>query len=218
MGLLSYIMGEEPGLLEKAAFILKNGGDTGAYGEYLTKYMFGSVRFKGYYKTLSNIYVPYRGKTSEIDILLIHENGLYVIESKNYSGWIFGSEEQLKWTQVLNKNNKNRFYNPIKQNKTHINALSNYLKEDKTQFESFIVFSERCELKKVPENTKEYTITKRNNLIKLINSKIEEKNNSTYKYTKEEINEIYDALYPLTQVSEKEKQDHIEMINKNNNK
>lgn len=39
---------------------------------------------------LRNIYVPYNGKTSEIDVLMIREKGIFVFESKNYSGWIFG--------------------------------------------------------------------------------------------------------------------------------
>lgn len=177
MGLFKFIMGEEPSIFEKAAFMIKNGNDTGAYGEYLTEYMFGSARLQGYSKSLHNIYVPYRGKTSEIDVLLVHEKGLFVIESKNYSGWIFGSAEQQKWTQCLNKNTKEQFYNPIKQNRTHINALSQFLEIDKAKMKSFVVFSERCELKKVPENTNEYIITKRDDLLKSIRKEIENRNN-----------------------------------------
>lgn len=209
MGLFKFIMGEEPSIFEKAAFLIKNGDDKGAYGEWLTEYMFGSARLKGYSKSLHNIYVPYKGKTSEIDVMLIHEKGIFVIESKNYSGWIFGSAEQQKWTQCINKNTKKQFYNPIKQNKTHISALSEYLKIDKEKIKSFIVFSERCELKKIPENTKEYVITKRDNLLKLIEKEIEEKEN---KFTKDEVDKIEEKLKPLTDVSEEEKKKHIENI------
>ena len=46
-------------------------------------------------------HVPYQGRTSEIDLLMIHEKGIFVFESKNYSGWIFGSADQLHWTQSL---------------------------------------------------------------------------------------------------------------------
>lgn len=41
------------------------------------------------------------GETTEIDLILIHETGIYVIESKNYKGWIFESEEQKNWIQTL---------------------------------------------------------------------------------------------------------------------
>ena len=47
---------------------------------------------------------------------------------------------------------KNSFYNPILQNRTHIKALSNILGKPLSDFTSYVVFSERCSLKKVPED------------------------------------------------------------------
>ena len=211
MGLIKCLIGEEPSIFEKLAFNIKHNGDVGAYGEYLTQYLFNSVRFKGYYKTLQNIYVPYKDSTSEIDVLVVHKKGIYVIESKNYSGWIFGSENQQQWTQMLNKNTKEKFYNPVKQNKTHIKALSEYLQIEPSKMKSYIVFSERCELKKVPENTQEYVITKRNYLLDLINKDIEDKQDI---FTNEEIDEIARKLEPLTNASQEVKDKHIENIEK----
>ena len=211
MGLINFFLSEEPSIFEKAAFMIKNKGDVGAYGEYLTKYMFGSVRLDGYHKELCNVYVPYKDGTSEIDVLVLHENEIFVIESKNYSGWIFGNEKQQKWTQMLNKNTKEYFYNPIKQNKTHITALSEYLKIDKNQMKSLIVFSERCELKKVPESTEEYIIIKRDKLIQTIKN---ETQNKEQQFSREQIDEIYNNLFLLSNASELTKQQHIEDINK----
>lgn len=209
MGLFKYLIGEEPSIFEKIAFNIKHNGDIGAYGEYLTKYLFGSVRFKGYYKVFTNAYVPYKEGTSEIDVLVIHKKGIYVIESKNYSGWIFGSEKQQQWTQMLNKNTKEKFYNPIRQNRTHIRALSEYLQIEPSKMMSYIVFSERCELKKVPENTKEYNITKRNNLLDLINKDMTDKQDI---FTNEEIDEISKKIETLTNASQEIKEKHIEDI------
>ena len=211
MGLIKCLIGEEPSIFEKLAFNIKHNGDVGAYGEYLTQYLFNSVRFKGYYKTLQNIYVPYKDSTSEIDVLVVHKKGIYVIESKNYSGWIFGSENQQQWTQMLNKNAKERFYNPIRQNKTHIKALSEYLQIEPSKMKSYIVFSERCELKKVPENTDQYVITKRNYLLDLINRDMTDKQDIL---TNEEIDEIARKLEPLTNASQEVKDKHIENIEK----
>ena len=211
MSLLKWLNGEEPSIIEKVGFIIKNDFNKGAYGEYLTEYIFNSKNLTGYNKTLHNIYIPYRGRTAEIDILLIHETGIYVIESKNYSGWIFGSAEQQQWTQMLNKNTKNRFYNPIKQNTTHIIALSQFLHINKSIMKSFIVFSERCELKKVPNNTAEYTIIKRNRLLEEIKKQIAIRNNIL---TPDTIDRIFETLIPLTNVSEEVKQQHINDINK----
>ena len=50
-------------------------------------------------------------------MLMIHENGIFVIESKNYSGWLFGDYNQLNWTQSFPNGEKHKFYNPIKQTK-----------------------------------------------------------------------------------------------------
>ena len=77
---------------------------------------------------LPNCYLPTEnGDVTEVDLILIHESGIYVIESKNYSGWIFGSENQRYWTQSFSDgkggSQKYKFYNPIWQNDTHIKAL-----------------------------------------------------------------------------------------------
>ncbi len=209
MGLFKFLMGEEPSIFEKAAFLIKTGGDRGAYGEYLTKYMFGSIDFNGYHKVLSNLYLPHRNGTTEIDILLIHEKGIYVLESKNYSGWIFGSEKQVQWTQSLGKTKKERFYNPIMQNRTHIRALSKLLEIDKTVIRSYIVFSERCELKKIPEDTEEYTILKRN---KLIEELARELKTRSVIYTHEQVDQLKEKLLPFTKVTQDVKDAHIETI------
>ena len=58
------------------------------------------------------------GETTEIDVLMLHTSGIYVFESKNYSGWIFGDEKSKTWTQTLpngrgRRAQKERFLNPI---------------------------------------------------------------------------------------------------------
>lgn len=98
-------------------------------------------------KTLRNVYIPKGdGETSEIDVMYITQKGIFVIESKNYSGWIFGREQDYKWTVSRKGKRKNQFYNPIKQNATHIKFLSQYLSNTVPLY-SIIAFSERCELK-----------------------------------------------------------------------
>lgn len=69
-------------------------------------------------------------RTSQIDHVLINKKGIFVIETKNYSGRIYGKESQLEWTQVLNYGRvKNKLYNPVKQNQTHVYHISNMLSE-----------------------------------------------------------------------------------------
>ena len=72
----------------------------GRFGEYLTYTKLKSL--KGYKRFLFNVYIPKDdGTFTEIDAIMLHESGIYVFESKNYDGWIFGSEAQKYWTQSL---------------------------------------------------------------------------------------------------------------------
>lgn len=68
------------------------------------------------------------GNTSQIDELVLSEYGIFIIETKNYKGWIFGNEKSENWTQVIFKE-KHTFRNPIKQNWSHVYALKNVLSE-----------------------------------------------------------------------------------------
>lgn len=137
--------------------------DIGQYGEDLTELEL--TRVKGKRQILRNLYVPHKGNTAEIDLVMVHEKGIFVFESKNYSGWIFGSAEQEQWTQSLPNGEKYSFYNPIWQNATHIAALAQYLKISPQNFFSCIVFSERCSLKKVPVDIPTVLIVKRDDLL-----------------------------------------------------
>ena len=70
--------------------------DKGNYGEYLTFRVL--EKLKGNNKLLTNVYIPKAdGTTTEIDLLMINKAGFYVVESKNYSGWIFGVEKIKNW-------------------------------------------------------------------------------------------------------------------------
>ena len=57
-------------------------------GEYFTYQCIAPLN--GYKKFIFNCYLPKAdGETTEVDVILLHESGIYVFESKNYSGWIF---------------------------------------------------------------------------------------------------------------------------------
>lgn len=158
---------------------------------------------------LRNAYIPYRNQTSESDIILLTEYGIFVIESKNYSGWIFGSQNNQYWTQSLNKRSKYKFYNPIKQNQTHINALSSFLNLPKNYFNSLIVFNRKCTLKRVPLNCNEFLIIYDDMILKTIQSITQ---NRPIVFSKEQLDSIYQKLYPTTQVTYDVKQQHINSV------
>ncbi len=134
----------------------------GRRGEKLTESELKWVRIFGHEGiTLRNLYVPKTdGGTSEIDLVYITQKGIFVFESKNYSGWIFGNERNQYWTVCYPNGDKNRFYNPIRQNQTHIRYLQQYIGRGIPLF-SIIVFSERCELKSIIVESSAIKVIKR---------------------------------------------------------
>jgi hypothetical protein len=99
------------------------------------------------YKVINNLVLDMAGKTSQIDHLIISDFGLFVVETKNFKGWIFGYENSEYWTQVVFKR-KEQFYNPIRQNRGHIVALKNCLSEFRNiRYIPIVVFSNSCTLK-----------------------------------------------------------------------
>lgn len=168
---------------------------------------------------LKNLYVPKGdGKTTEIDLILIHSTGLYVIESKNYKGWIFGDEKSENWTQCLNKGpegtEKNKLYNPVKQNYNHIKYLREYLeKSDDIPIKSLVVFGKDTELKSITLNTDNVVVITVDDLLNTLNAYITISEGKHRLLSEERMHEVFGKLYPLTQVSEEEKAKHINEIN-----
>lgn len=59
-----------------------------------------------------------QNQTTQIDHILLSPYGIFVIETKNYKGWIFGGEHQKIWTQKIYKKSY-KFQNPLHQNYKH---------------------------------------------------------------------------------------------------
>jgi len=182
--------------------------DPGRNGEFLTYSCL--ERFGEEHKLLTNVYLPKDdGTTTEIDLIMITATGIYVFESKNYSGWIFGDENTKFWTQSLNGGKKYRFYNPIWQNKKHISALQKHLRLGNNMFRSYIIFSERCELKKMFVHSPEVKVMNRNVLFR------EVADDMTYLpevLSILEINQIHTELSKYALADDTTKQAHIDAM------
>ncbi len=115
----------------------------GFIGELLVKLFIGKTSEKpGREKYVINNFLIEleEGKTSQTDHVLINENGVFVIETKNYSGRIYGDDNSREWTQVFNYGRtKNHFYSPLKQNAAHAYHISTLLGEDAPVY-SAVVF------------------------------------------------------------------------------
>ena len=146
----------------------------------LNPLLFGKVE----HRQINNLIImDNMGKTHQIDHIEIRENGIFCIETKNYIGLIYGSENQEKWTQVLYNGEKNQFYNPLKQNNSHIYHLSMVLNR-KYRLNSVVVF--------VQNNADKVHCS---NVVNLKDLKDYLKNfNDGTRYTVREMDEIYNTL------------------------
>lgn len=191
----------------------------GSIGEKRLEKKLDLMDFFGYNGiSLKNIYVPKAdGTTSEIDLLYITQKGIFVIESKNYSGYIFGNENNKNWTVTYyigknfwgkNQIEKDHFYNPIWQNRYHIITLKKYLKMNIPMY-SIIVFSDDCEIKDLITQSNDFVICYQNQFKKKIKTIWE---NSDVVLGNPLIQKIQNKLIPLTDQDEYIKRAHIESI------
>jgi hypothetical protein len=103
---------------------------------------------KDVYHRLNGITLPRdKGGSTQIDHIIVSVYGIFVIETKNYKGWIYGSEKQRQWTQAFPNGSKFKFQNPLHQNYLHIKTLADLLGLELSYFHSMIAFIGECELK-----------------------------------------------------------------------
>lgn len=74
------------------------------------------------YTSFTNITIPTTDGSTQIDQIVFSKYGIFVIETKNMQGWIFGKENDKNWTQQIFKK-KTMFQNPIRQNYKHMKSL-----------------------------------------------------------------------------------------------
>ena len=117
------------------------------------------------YQLFNNLILKTLDGTTEIDHVLISPYGIFVIETKDLGGWIFGSTNQKRWTQSFRRShglfgtghkNTFQFQNPLHQNYKHVKAVQNFLKVDSKSVFSVVVFTGNGEFKTdMPSNVME---------------------------------------------------------------
>jgi len=105
------------------------------------------------YTRFHDVIIPIHNGTTQIDHILLSRFGIFVIETKNINGWIFGDENSKYWTQSL-YGKKYKFQNPLHQNYLHTKTLANYLEINHDNIFSIVFFiAETAKLKtKLPDN------------------------------------------------------------------
>ena len=104
------------------------------------------------YPRFHNIIIPSKNGTTQIDHLIISVYGIFIVETKNKKGWIFGAEKQPKWTQTLYRK-KYTFPNPLRQVYRQKKVLTEFLSLDESCIKTLIYFVGDSEFRtQLPEN------------------------------------------------------------------
>ncbi len=168
-----------------------------------------------------------KNSSSQIDNMLLTQKALYVVEVKNYKGMIFGSEDNMYWTVTVKHVNKKRsksgkvykkthiskhkFYNPIKQNKTHINKIKNLTDiHNDIPVINIVVFGKNARIKDVTHSKKTYVLHQKElkNTILGIEESIDKDVNSKLQI------EIVDTLFDINIVDKKRRKKHVKDLKK----
>ncbi|WP_373033294.1 NERD domain-containing protein [Sulfurovum sp.] len=111
----------------------------GLMGEMLVNFAVNIRLDKQRYHLLKNVTLPTEDGTTQIGHIVVSEFGVFVIETKNMRGWIFGNEKQKSWTQKIYRHT-NTFQNPLHQNYKHVKTMESTLGIEAGKIFSVVVF------------------------------------------------------------------------------
>ncbi len=173
----------------------------GAYGERIVKSRLKRLSSRNY-KILNNVIIQKSNYSSQIDHIIVSNYGIFVVETKNFKGWIFGHEKSEYWTHILFKK-KYKFRNPVKQVWGHINSLKRILDNASLiPFYPIVVFTGSGKLKKITSNIQVININKLLRFIK--------RNSKEEVLTNDEVLEIVNTISSSNAINYRHsKKDHI---------
>ena len=176
----------------------------GKAGGKLVKRILGKLDPTSYYVLHDvTVHTEY-GDTTQIDHIVIAETGVFVIEMKNYEGWIYGSEKSARWTQGIFRK-KSSFQNPFRQNYKHIKAIE-WLMEQQLPCISIAAFHPKCSLKRVNVHSKDKHTLYYNDLKTCIESYIEPQ------LTIDEVQHIYQTILQANIMDKDIEKKHVKYL------
>lgn len=132
--------------------VLRSAWFKGVFGEFLVNTSATLLLDADKYLLIKNVTLPTEDGTTQIDHIILSNFGVFVVETKNMKGWIFGSEHQKTWTQKIYKYST-KFQNPLHQNYKHVKTLQSLMNLSDDQMFSLVVFVGNSTFKtKMPEN------------------------------------------------------------------
>lgn len=130
------------------AFLSENRSpeEIGEEGEKIVSRVLRSALAGKEYHILDDLMLPVSNRTTQIDHVVLSPFGIFVVETKNISGWIFGNADQRTWTQVLHRK-KYKFHNPIWQNHGHVKVVQSLLGVEEQYVYNVVAFVGSAEAK-----------------------------------------------------------------------
>lgn len=125
----------------------------GLLGELQVRLLLKLMLPSSKYLVLNNVILPSGHGSTEIDHIIFSRHGIFVIETKNRGGWIYGSQYDKQWTQTFNRFSKYKFQNPLRQNYKHTKTITEILSIPEKHVHSIVAFGWRAKFKTdLPDN------------------------------------------------------------------
>ncbi|WP_338354498.1 nuclease-related domain-containing protein [uncultured Marinobacter sp.] len=121
------------------AAVIKSPWFKGRAGEAVVNLSARLLLDKTRYHLIKNVTLPTEDCTTQIDQIIVSRYGVFLVETKNMKGWIFGNAKQRYWTQKIFKYSQ-KFQNPLHQNYKHVKTLQSLLDLSDEQVFSVAVF------------------------------------------------------------------------------
>lgn len=156
------------------------------------------------YKVINDILIKINEQSVQIDHIIVSIHGIFVLETKDYAGFISGKDSDTFWRQKLSFR-KYQFHNPVHQNFGHIQTIRQLLSVyPNCPFFSIIVFTQRCNFGVYSRDT----IVSTQNLISSI------RKFTDVHITTEDMNTIYDIIKAADIGTEENRRLHNESVQK----
>ena len=175
----------------------------GWFGESVVATILSTLA-KDKYIVLNNIMLRTERGTTQIDHIVVSVYGVFVIETKNYKGWITGTEFSDKWTKNM-YGKKYSFPNPLKQNYGHVKALESLLGLDESGLIPLVVFSVSSDIKVKTNKPVVYTSQLKKHILSYNNVKFSELH----------IKQIAGKILSANVDSKENRRNHVDMIRTN---
>ncbi len=161
--------------------------------------------------TMNNIMIPdSEGGSTQIDHIILTVHGIFIIETKNLSGWIFGKTSDEFWT-IKHYHTSSKMQNPFRQNYKHVMCLAELLQLDPKFFINVVVLRGDCEVKTMEQMPFELATTE-SELEEIINS------HEKFLFSQEDLSKFHDEIMkhtiPDTAENRKKHIEHLEYIHK----